>query len=165
MSMNMYPYNPYLAGTAYTNPYIPQQVYNPMSVNPVVQPQGPRMEIQSVNGKESAYAFSMGPNSSVILADALNPKIWIVTTDSSGYKAVKGFKITPDDEPETVVESKTIENDPIPGLIERINKLEERMNSIGQSNSRSSWQSKPGNGNVQQYDRNGQSGKGSDGNS
>lgn len=162
--MNTYPYNPLAVGQPSFNPYLPQPVYNPVQQVPQVQPipvvQGPRMEIQSVNGKESALAFAIGPNSSVILADAINPKIWIVTTDSSGFKAVKGFKIIPDeDEPAP----EKVQEDKMSALEERLTKLEERMNDYGQSNSKSAWQNKSGNAGNQPNDRNGSVSKGSDG--
>lgn len=164
--MNTYPFNPLTIGQASFNPYIPQQNFNPYSFiapTPVVQPQGPHMEIQRVNGKESAYAYAIGPNSSVILADATEPKIWLVTTDSSGFKAVNGFKIIPDEEEskETPVVQTTGEQ--ISNLEERMAKLEERMNSYGQSDTKSAWKNKPGNGSPQPDDRNGTGGKGPDG--
>ncbi len=163
----MYPMNPLNIGTTNYNPYYTNPV-NSMVPNyqPVIPAQGPHMEIQRVNGKESAYAYSIGPNSSVILVDNLAPKIWIVTTDSSGYKAITGFKIIPDDEesaePIQIEETKSDE-DPeyIKKLIERIDKLEERIESYGQSNSEPSWQSKSVNGNAQPNDRNSQISKGS----
>lgn len=150
---SIYPMNPYsVTPFASMNPVVPN--YQP------VVPQGPKMEIQRVNGKESAYAYSIGPNSSVVLVDNLSPKIWIVTTDSSGFKAVTGFKIIPDDEePEPIVD------DPIKQLAERLDKLEERMNSYGKPNSKSSLPNKPGNAGTQPNDRNGQVSEGSHGGS
>ena len=148
---NIYPFNP----ITNTNPYF---MTNPIQTSPVQQggnvigynpnsvQQMPQRQIETANGKQGAFSFTMGPNSSVILADAVNPKIWIVTTDSSGVKAVKGFKVIPDEEEEP--------KDPITLLNERLDKLEERMNSYGQSNSRTNGQSKPANGSAQQYDRN-----------
>lgn len=162
----MYPNNP-LSGfnPYYSNPFI----QNPASMvpnYPVVQQTSPHMEINCVNGKESAHAFAMGPNSSAVLVDNLEPKIWLVTTDSSGYKAVNGFRIIPDNE-ETPIEAdgkvEEEKEDPIKILTERIDKLEERMSNYGQSNAKSSWQNKSSNGHVQSNDRNGQGIKGSDG--
>ena len=145
-----YPINPYASFTNPINPVVP-------NYQPVVS-QGPRMEIQRVNGKESAYAYSIGPNSSVVLVDNLSPRIWIVTTDSSGFKAVNGFKIVPDDE-----ESAPIVDDPIKQLTKRLDELEERMNGYGKSNSKSSMPNKSGNAGNQPNDRNGQGGEGSNG--
>ena len=173
--MNVYPYNP-LTAQQVVNPYVMQPINNPVitaqQMPQMVQPQGPHREIDVVNGKESALSFLMGPNSSAILVDELKPKIWMVTTDSSGFKAVKGFRVIPDDEdePKQQTSEKPKENDLIEKLMqqnktleERLKKLEERMNGNGQSASKSSWQNKPGNGNAQSNDRNGQVSKGSDG--
>ena len=144
---SIYPFNP----LTNTNPYLManpiQQGNNMLSYNSNPTFQQPQRQIETANGKQGAYSFVMGPNSSVILADAADPKIWIVTTDSSGVKAVKGYKIIPDEEEEP--------KDPITLLNERLTKLEERMDSYGQSNSRNAGQNKPSNGNAQQYDRNG----------
>ena len=159
--MNTYPFNPLTIGQPTYTPYYQTPVNQVIpNYQPVIPAQGPHMDIQRVNGKESAYAYNIGPNSSVILVDNLAPKIWIVTTDSSGFKAVNGFRIIPDDEetqPITIEEKE----DPVKALTERIDKLEERMNSYGQSNSKSSWQNKQSHGNAQPNDRNGQSVKGS----
>jgi hypothetical protein len=143
---NVYPFNPINT----TNPYlINNPIYNPaIQQNPIMQQ--PQRQIETANGKQGAFSFALGPNSSVILADAVDPKIWIVTTDSSGVKAVKGFKIIPDEEEEP--------KDPFAVLNERLDKLEERMDSYGQSNSRNVGQNKPTNGNTQQYNRNNSSG-------
>lgn len=155
--MNYYPYSP--LGNGYAPPYLMNQpIYNPVPQQPIST--GPHMEIQSVNGKESAYAFPMGPNSSVILVDNLAPKIWFVTTDSSGYKAVTGFKIVQDEEEEPVHAEGKVE-DPIKAINERLLKLEERMNSYGQPNNKPSYQSKSGNGGSQPNDRSGAGGRGS----
>lgn len=153
--MSWYPTNPLTIGQATFNPYVQQPVLN--SYAPPVN-QGPHMEIQVVNGKESAMAFPMGSNSSVILADASDPKIWMVTTDASGYKAVKGFRILPDEEEKTVKPE-----DRFHEIDERLSKLEERMSSYGKSDNKPSWKGQSGNGNVPANDRNNQGGKGSDG--
>lgn len=146
---NMYPMNP-LGGY---NPYLAQTV--PNQFVPTVPQQGPRMEIQRVNGRESALSFAMGPNSSVVLVDNLEPKIWVVTTDSSGYKAVKGFLITPDEEPETATD------DPIKALSDRIDKLEKRMDSNVEPDSKSSRKKPAWVSGAQPVDRYGQSSEGS----
>ena len=134
----MYPNNPLTIGQASFQPYVQQpMLYYPpqqMVQQPAPQqavPQGPHMEIQTANGEQSAYAFLMGPNSSVILADTMKPKIWIVTTDSSNFKTVKGYRIIPDEEEEKPEEKK---EDPISELLKHVKELEERMNRYEQSN-------------------------------
>lgn len=166
--MSVYPNNPLIQGnTPYYQNNIP---FNPVIPNyPTIQHQAPQMQINCVNGRESAQAFSIGPNSSVVLVDNLEPKIWIVTTDSSGYKAVNGFRIIPDNEPQQPIpaEGKVETPDPIKDLTERIEKLEERMNNNGnangQSNNRSSYQNKSGNDNYRPNNRNGSGSQGSNG--
>ena len=154
--MTMYPNNPMNFGNPIYNPYLNNFAQNPIQIpnyQPVQMP-GPHMEVQRVNGgKESAMAFSMGPNSSAILVDNNKPKIWFVTTDSSGYKAVNGFWIIPDngeDEPPVIgkVEEepvKTGTDDPIKALNERLDKLEERIEHYGKPDRKPSWQNKPSN--------------------
>lgn len=167
--MNTYPINPLAVGQANFNPYYtPMQ--NVIPNYPVVQTQAPHMEVQRVNGKESVYAFAMGPNSSVILVDNLAPKIWFVTTDSSGYKAVTGFKIIPDEEEQPIQAEAKIQSEEsniIEDLKDRINKLEEKVREYeqyGQSNSKPSGSNRPTGTNAQSNDRSGSNGKGSNGN-
>ena len=157
---NIYPNNPF----SQYNPYFQQNQYQPVQNYQPITSQGPHMEIQRVNGKDAAYAFAIGPNSSVILADTMLPKIWIVTTDAAGYKVVTGMNVTPDEEPIRVEGNTEEKEDPIKILTDRIDKLEEKVKNYGKSDSRSSWQNKSGNANAQSNDRNGSRIEGSDGN-
>ena len=168
----MYPMNPLTVGQANFSPY-----YSPLNFNPVVpnyQPvtaPAPSRQIDCVNGRDSALAFQLGPNSSVILADNLEPKIWVVTTDASGYKAIKGYKIIEDEETPNISngpasdesEQNSKWKETLESFNNRLDKLEERLNEYGQSNTRNAYQSKSGNARTQPDDRNGQSGKGSNG--
>lgn len=165
IKVSFYPNNPLMLGQANFNPYLNQLPINPVIPNyqPVSSPV-PRMQIDTVNGKDSAYAFTIGPNSSVILADATEPKVWLVTTDSSGYKMVKGFKIIPEEEPvqEPVVQTSA---DQITALMDRMNKLEERMNAYGESDARNVSSNESNSTNTQSNAGNGSGSKGSyDGN-
>jgi spermidine/putrescine-binding protein len=159
----MYPSNPLAVGNAIFNPYLSQLPNNPVVPNyQPVQQQGPRMQIDTVNGKESAYAYNIGVNSSVILADAMKPKIWMVTTDSSGYKMVKGFKIEPDDEDENRITATVMDSDvkeQMSNLAERLDKLEEKVNEYGKSDSEYVNSGKSGNGNVATTNRSSSSSK------
>lgn len=137
----IYPNNPLVTGNAVFSPYLNQIPTNPIIPNyqPVTQ-QGPRMQIDTVNGKESAYAYNIGPNSSVLLADATNPVVWMVTTDASGYKSIKGFKIEElSEEPQQV--TATVEDSELKqkmtDLIDRLDKLEMKVDSYGQSDIKS----------------------------
>ena len=149
-----------------TNPYT---LPNPFAINqnqfqPIInQPMmpAPQMEIQKVNGEESAKAFPIGPNSSVILLDMTNPLIWVITTDASGYKTVNPFTITPFI-PEQPISASDIETK-MADINARLEKIEERMNAYGKSNHGSPWKDKPGNANAGSNVRNCQGSQGSAG--
>ena len=132
------------------NPYIPQ-----FSI-PSFLPQAPlqQVEIQKVTGEESARAYPLAPNSSIILLDSNNPLIWVVTTDASGYKTVNPFTITPYT-PEKAPSAEDI-NERLKVINDRLEKLEERTRRYGQSNNGSTWKGKPGNSNNFSNVRNGQ---------
>lgn len=49
----------------------------------------PHYQIIEVSGENGVDAFQMGPNSSVLLADITAPIVWLVRTDSAGYKYMK----------------------------------------------------------------------------
>ena len=91
--------------------------------NPYLQPSFPvvpmQTEIQKVNGKESANAFPLMPNSSIILLDIKDPLIYVVVSDASGYKTVSTFDVIPHVEQEPA--------DQFQLLSDRIAKIEERM--------------------------------------
>ena len=148
-----------------TNPFAPNY-FNGIYANtssptfniPVAQPQ---MEIQRVNGEESAKAYPIGPNSSVLLLDVNDPLVWVVTTDASGFKTVTPYTITPY-QPEKPISADDIRNQ-MEKINSRLDRLEERMNTNGQSNNGANWKNKSGNGNAQPNVRNGQSGQGSAG--
>ena len=115
--MSNYPCNPYASYTAYT----------PYAINNPIQLPAPTMEIPKVNGEESARAFNIGPNSSVILMDNDKPLIWVVVTDASGFKTVTPFTITPYT-PEQPVNAETLKGE-MESISDRLTRLEERMNS------------------------------------
>ena len=54
------------------------------------QPQ-PANNLLRVTGPESAKAYSVPPNSSVVLFDADNPTFYLVTSDDSGFKSMRTF--------------------------------------------------------------------------
>lgn len=145
----MYPMNPTNPfGNGLYNPYInPVNQFNQYVPNyPALQPDPPHREIDRVNGKEAAFQFPMGPNSSVILADTMLPKIWVVTTDSAGSKIVKGMTVIPDEDEqpkqeqpaqEVEPEKQEEKEDPFAKIYERLDRIEERMRSYGKSDNRS----------------------------
>ena len=98
----------YTANPLY-NPYLTQQYAQ--------QPQ--RQEVPKVNGEPGARAYPLGPNSSALLLDVSGTIVWLVTTDSAGYKTVAPFDISPHQEAPP----------PDFGSLEtRIARLEERIN-------------------------------------
>lgn len=128
----------------YFNPYNYTPFNNlPYAVSQAQLP-APTMEIPKVNGEESARAFSIGPNSSVILMDNDKPLIWVVVTDASGFKTVTPFVISPYT-PEQPVNAETLKGE-MDSICDRLNKLEERMNGYAQSDTKSSGKVKSGNG-------------------
>lgn len=164
--MNMYPMNPNnMYGNGLYNPYVtPINQFNPVVPNyqPVITQNAPHREIDRVNGRDGALALPMGPNSSAIAADTILPKIWVITTDSAGFKTVVSMTVTPDEEPEQTAEAATDEEQQkkedekdaqIKALTERLDKLEERMRKNGQPDSRAGEQNKSNNAAVRQDTR------------
>lgn len=52
-------------------------------------------DIITVNGKQGADAFQMGPNSRILLLDEKMPIVWLAQTDGAGYKTITPYDITP----------------------------------------------------------------------
>ena len=83
----MLPYNQ-------NNPYAlqMQNLQNQLQqMNPYQQNQNSN-QIQYVNGIESANAYQMSPNSSVLLMDNNLPRFYVKTTDAAGMASVKTFE-------------------------------------------------------------------------
>lgn len=55
----------------------------------------PRHKIITVNGRQGAESFQMGPDSNILLADKNDNIIWLVQTDGAGYKTVTPYAVTP----------------------------------------------------------------------
>lgn len=90
--MNNYPtwINPY----AY-NPQMPTAQNNYQQANPMNLP---KTSVKSVTGIDGANAYLMAPDSSDLLLDKTGAVIYLVTTDSAGFKTVKAFSISPIEE-------------------------------------------------------------------
>lgn len=142
-------YNPFTPTTGVPTPTLFSQFQQPLQ----------QIEIQKVMGEESARNYPLAPNSSIILLDANNPLIWVVTTDASGYKTVNPFTITPYT-PEKPLSQADI-NDQLEKVNARLDKLEERMHKYGQSYYGSSWKNKSGNAGNSTNVRNRQDSQGS----
>lgn len=80
------------------NGYYQNQYYPSMQPQPIYQQQVPSFQITKVNGENGAKAFQMPPNSSIILLDESNPKVYIKETDGASYPKLSVYKLVPDDD-------------------------------------------------------------------
>ena len=106
----------------YGIPNAPQQGYTDPYTQRLNSMQGysmPRMDITTVNGENGARAYSMPPNSRVLLLDENAPIVWLAQTDGAGYKTLTPYNITPY-QPEPMVDTKSLEA--------RIKRLEDMLN-------------------------------------
>ena len=139
--MNAYPFT---AIPQYQNPVIP-------NVQPTTnyQPQAiPKQEFAKVNGREGALAFPLGPDSSALALDLNDPILWVIVSDSAGYKTVTPWDLSNHREDPPVKESDL--NSQLEKLTSRIDDLEERMNrAYGKPGNKQSWSNngKPNGGN------------------
>lgn len=76
---------------------------------------GRQTKIVEVNGINGANAYSLAPNSNVILLDTSLPIAYIKSTDGNGYASVQTFDLVPHKDPVEVERT---------NLEERIKKLE-----------------------------------------
>ncbi len=101
------------------NGYYQNQYYPSMQPQPIYQQQVPSFQITKVNGENGAKAFQMPPNSSIILLDESNPKVYIKETDGASYPKLSVYKLVPDIDEKKEEEEKVSED--------QIKKLEERI--------------------------------------
>lgn len=90
--------------------------YFPPMQSPFLQqaqlmPQQQTQSIQYVNGKQSAEAYQMPNNSSVILMDSNSARFYMKQTDASGVATIKtyDFKEAKEEKPEEYVTKKEFE--------------------------------------------------------
>jgi hypothetical protein len=111
------------------------QPYNPYGF-PQNLPQAiqNQMQIPKVHGREGANAFPMGPNSSALAMDEGASIVWMMVTDSAGYKTVTPFDVTPHEEtkPATTNDLKSL-LDTMKSFDERLTKLE-GLENVSESN-------------------------------
>ena len=111
------------------------QPYNPYGF-PQNLPQAiqNQMQIPQVHGREGATAFPMGPNSSALAMDEGASIVWMMVTDSAGYKTVTPFDVTPHEEtkPATTNDLKSL-LDTMKSFDERLTKLE-GLEHVSESN-------------------------------
>lgn len=89
--------------TPYFNNFMPQPGQFGMPQMPA--PTQQMNQIQFVNGIESAKAFTLGPNQSVILMDSNKPVFYQKQADASGFCTIKAysFQEVKEDQPEDKV--------------------------------------------------------------
>lgn len=102
-------------------PYPAQAVPAGMYYQPPYQQS---FQITKVNGENGAKAFQMPPNSSIILLDESNPKVYIKETDGASYPKLSVYKLVPDDE---LIRTDAEIKDEDDKSKEQIKKLEERI--------------------------------------
>lgn len=102
---------------AYTPQYAPYGLQQPF-----YQPPAQRTDVVRVNGRGGAEAFSMAPNSSIILLDETAPIVWLKTTDGAGYPTLTPYDISPHKDQEAI----NLQN--MQSLEERISRLEAVIN-------------------------------------
>ena len=90
-------YGPY--GSTMPSPTL-QQGFNPYGAR--------RMGILKVHGTEGLNALRMMPNDEVLALDETAPILWVIKTDSAGYKTPTPFEIRPY-QPEPEVSLKDID--------------------------------------------------------
>ena len=114
------------------------RVYNDQYGRPVT-PYGPSStNVIKVHGKEGATAYSLPPNSSILLLDdGDQPIIWFKQTDGAGYPTVTGYSFTPlklDPAPKDADYS--VLRASVDELSNRLTKLEKELGVNAEPNSR-----------------------------
>ena len=71
----------------------------PYSVHGGSWPKPNQSNLLKVTGPESAKAYSIGPNSSVVLFDANDAVFYLKTTDDSGFASLRTFDFVERTEP------------------------------------------------------------------
>ena len=93
-------FNPYAGGMwqpQATSPYqYPQPTPNGYSGtgSHLYSQQRPVSNLLKVTGPESAKAYQVGPNSSVVLFDANEPIFYLKSTDDSGFATLRTFEFS-----------------------------------------------------------------------
>ena len=108
--------------------------YQPSNANSTLQSQQQSINnILRVTGPESAKAYSLPPNSNVILFDADNPIFYLKSTDDSGFANLRTFTFEEQIPPQPAVEENTasyITKDDLESLEEDISELKEMLKGL-----------------------------------
>ena len=101
--------------------------FNPFAgfADPMERFRPQRTEVTVLNGKNGVDALQMAENSSILALDATAPLVWLIKTDSAGYKTSTAYTITPYTPPEPP---------DINALMQRLDRLEGLMDGGKESN-------------------------------
>lgn len=113
----MNPYNPYNFG-------VPAYGYNRFTRPQASMQQEPSIKVPQVHGENGAKAYSLPPDSSILLMDETDSIIWAKMTDAAGYPTLKGFRVVPMDD----VEMK--EETPVYVTTKEFDKLADKVNKL-----------------------------------
>jgi len=116
-------------------PYNPSNQLSQLLLQQAMQPQQAQTKVVEVTGRNGAEAFSLGPDSSILLLDNTAPIVWLVKTDGAGYKTMKAYDIKEHEEEKTIDQYKALE--------ERITKLEDTINAKQSNTSNVKRKSEP----------------------
>lgn len=122
--MNYYDFNnPY--GWMNGNQFgVPTYGYGPQQSVP--SQNQPPIQVPQVHGENGAKAYSLPPNSSILLMDETDEIVWAKMTDGAGYPTLKGFRITPIEDD---VQDKK-EDTPIYVTTKEFDKLKEKVDKL-----------------------------------
>lgn len=77
------------------NAFSQTSLYNPVTTGYGFGYSQQKQEIIKVNGRDSAAAYQLPPNSSALLLDSNNPIVYLKQTDGAGYGNVTAYRIEP----------------------------------------------------------------------
>lgn len=99
----MYPYNPSPGTTV-----APMGNWWPYSVSGGSWPKPNQNNLLKVQGPESAKAYQLGPNSTVVLFDANDPIFYLKATDDGGFATLRTFEFS--ERPPETIDVKPVES-------------------------------------------------------
>lgn len=115
----------------YTNPYrTVTPTGNRIGYSPM-QPQ-PMNNLLRVTGPESAKAYSLPPNSNVVLFDADNPIFYLKATDDSGFATIRTFEFNEKIDTNVGISSSDIfaTKEDLSSVADRLSSIEELLKGL-----------------------------------
>lgn len=99
-----------------------------------IQQQQPINNLLRVTGPESAKAYSIPPNSNVVLFDADNPIFYLKSTDDSGFANLRTFKFEEQKvievQPQVEQNSNSVTKNDLEALEKDISELKEMLEGL-----------------------------------